>query len=115
MTKATTSAIDFLAAISGGTEEFEVEGVTVELRSLTFAEVQGLRRTYKDDEGELTFGALRLGLLSPKLDEAQIEQLRNSKPGPIAKIAGRIMQISGMVETDANLPGGGSSGATGPA
>lgn len=114
MTKATTSAIDFLAAISGGTELFEVSGVAVELRSLTFAEAQRLGTAYKDNATEMAFQALVLGLVAPKLDEAQLEQVRSGRPGPLMKIAQRVMQISGMVEDEANLPGGGSSGATGP-
>lgn len=112
MTKATTSAIDFLAAISGGTELFEVGGVTVELRSLTFAEVQRLSTAHKDDNTEMSFQALALGLVSPKLDDAQLEQMRGAKPGPLMAIAKRVMQISGMVEDEAApgspLDGGGS-------
>lgn len=98
MTKATTSAIDFLAAISGGTEVFEVSGLTVELRSLTFAEVQRLSTAHKDDSTEMAFQALVLGLVEPKLDEEQLAQVRQGKPGPLMKIATRVMQISGMVE-----------------
>jgi hypothetical protein len=108
MTKTTTNAIDFLAAISGGTEFFEVSGAIVELRSLTFAEVQRLSSSYKDDNAEMAFQALVLGLVAPKLDSAQLEQVRNGKPGPLMKIAQRVMQISGMIEDAENFPGGGS-------
>lgn len=101
MTKATTSAIDFLAAISGGTELYEVGGTTVELRSLTFAEVQRLSTAHKGDSTEMSFQALALGLISPKLDGAQLEQMRSARPGPLMAIAKRIMQISGMVEDEA--------------
>lgn len=115
MTKATTSAIDFLAAISGGTEVFEVSGVAVELRSLTFAEAQQLGTKYKDDNTEMAFQAAVFGIVTPKLDEAQLAQMRTARPGPLMAISKRIMQISGMVETEENFPGGGSSGATEPA
>lgn len=113
MTKATTGAIDFLAAISGGTELYEVEGVkgvTVELRSLTFAEVQQLSSANKDDSTEMAFQALVLGLVNPKLDEEQLAQVRQGKAGPLMKIAQRVMQISGMVDTEEGgspLDGGG--------
>ena len=114
MTKATTSAIDFLAAISGGTEQFEVSGVTVELRSLTFAEAQQLGTKYKDNNTEMAFQALALGLVTPKLDDAQLEQVRAGRPGPLMKIAQRVMQIRGMVETEENFPGGGLSSVQAP-
>lgn len=113
MTKATTSAIDFLAAISGGTEIYEVSGVSVELRSLTFAEAQKLGTAYKDDPTEMAFQSLALGLVAPKLDEAQLQEVRGARPGPLMAIAKRVMTISGMVEDKENFPGGGSSGEPG--
>lgn len=110
MAKATTSAVDFLQMMSGGTELFETDGVTVELRGLTFTESQQLVEKYKDNNTELTFQALLLGLVEPKLDEAQLQQLRNARPGPLMKIAKRVITISGMGEDDGPLaPGGGLS------
>ena len=100
----TASAIDFLAAISGETELFEVSGLTVELRSLTFAEVQRMTATNKDNATEMAFQALTLGLLEPKLNEAQLAQVRTGKPGPLMKIAQRVMAISGMVEEEPGVP-----------
>lgn len=103
MTKATTNAIDFLAAISGGTEFYEVEGVkgvTVELRSLTFEEVQKLSAAHKDDNTEMAFQALALGLINPALTDEQKQQMRGGKPGPLMKIAKRVMEISGMVDAE---------------
>lgn len=109
MTKAISSAVDFLAAVSGAPQTFEVEGVTVELQSLTFAESQQLSKQYGDDSTEMTFQALVLGLVSPKLTEEQIKQLREARPGPLMKMARRVMVISGMLEDDGPLvPGGGS-------
>lgn len=110
MGKSATNAIDFLAAIAGETELFEVGSVTVELRSLTFAEVQRLSAAHRNDNAEMAFQALALGLVAPKLDEAQLAQVRAGKPGPLMKIAQRVMEISGMVgdESGAPLDGGGS-------
>jgi hypothetical protein len=102
MGKATTSAVDFLAAISGELEVYETDGVAVELRSLTFTEVQKLGVKHKDDSSEMAFQALALGLVSPKLDAAQLEQARAGKPGPLMKIAKRVMVISGMAEDEEN-------------
>lgn len=109
MAKAISSAVDFLAALTGEPQPFEVEGITVELRPLTFVESQKLVTEYKDDSTEMAFHALKLGIVSPKLDEAQIEQLRQARPGPLLKIAKRVFEISGMGQDDGPLaPGGGS-------
>lgn len=115
MGKATTNAVDFLAAISGETDVFETDGVTVELRSLTFAETQRLGIKHKNDNTELAFQALALGLVKPSLTPEQIEQLRQAKPGPLMKIAKRVMEISGMVDEEGGSPlaGSGSLNATG--
>lgn len=113
MTKATSNAIDFLAAISGGTELYEVEGVTTEIRSLTFAEVQQMGVKFADNNYEMTFQVVVAGLVTPKLDVSQVEQLRQAKPGAITKLSSRIMQLSGMTEDTtapgSPLDGGGSS------
>lgn len=117
MTKATSNAIDFLAAISGGTEFYEVEGIGVEVRSLTFAEVQQMGTKYANDNYEMTFQTVVAGLVTPKLDAAQVEQMRSAKPGAITKISNRIMVLSGMTE-DATAPGsplaGGDSSSSAP-
>lgn len=109
MTKATTGAVDFLAALACEPGIFETNGVTVELRSLTFTEVQRLAKQHKDDNTELAFQALRLGLLSPKLSDEQWQQVRDGKPGPLMKIATRVMEISGMTEGSGPLDGAGLS------
>lgn len=110
MAKAISSATDFLAAIAGETQTFEIEGLAVELRSLTFAEVQRLTAKHRDDAAEMAFQAVILGLVAPKLDETQLEQIRTAKPGPVMEIAKRVMEISGMAEQDGGTPlaGGGS-------
>lgn len=108
MTKATTSAIDFLAVIAGETELFETDGLTVELRSLTFPEAQRLFTEHAGDNAEIAFQALTLGLLAPKLDEDQLAIVRNGKPGPLLKIAQRVMEISGMTEGEGGRPLDGS-------
>lgn len=113
MTKAISSASDFLAAIGGKTELFTVEGVTVELRSLGWAETQSLNAQYGDNATEMTFQAALLGIVNPKLDEAQLEQFRKARPGPISDISRRIMQMSGMLkEGDGPLAGDGSLPST---
>lgn len=113
MTKATSSATDFLALISGSTEPFEVDGATVELRSLTFTESQTLGRQYADDSAELTFQAVKIGLVAPVLTAEQVEQMRKARPGAIQGMGARIMVLSGLAKDEtaptSPLAGGGSS------
>jgi hypothetical protein len=109
MAKAISSATDFLAALSCEPEAYETNGVTVELRSLTFTEVQKIATQHRDDSNEMAFQAMRLGLVAPKLDDGQFEQVRSGKAGPLMNIAKRVMQISGMMEDSGPLAGGGSS------
>lgn len=110
MTKAISSAVDFLAAVGGKTELFEVEGVTVELRSLEWGETQSLNTQYGDNLTEMTFQVALLGIVEPKLDEGQLAQFRKARPGAVSAISKRVMQISGMLkeEDDRPLDGTGS-------
>lgn len=113
MTKATSSAVDFLAAIAGKTELFEVEGVTVELRGLEWTETQKLY-ALAENPPEMTFQAALMGLVAPMISE---EQFRKAHPGAIQKISARVMEMSGLgaAASDSPLAGGGSLPATGTA
>lgn len=109
MAKAISSAVDFLNALTCEPEVYEINGVVVELRSLTFTEVQRIANKHKDDNTEMAFQALALGLVKPELAPEQLEQLRSGRPGILMKIAQRVMEISGMVEGSGPLAGNGSS------
>lgn len=107
--KAASPAVDFMAMLANETELYEVApGIKVELRTLTFAEVQGLATQHKDNSTEMAFQSLRLGLTAPELSAEQWEQARHGKSGPLMKIAGRVMEISGMTEGNTPLAGTGS-------
>lgn len=101
-------AVDFLAALACEPEIFETEGVKVEVRPLTFSEVQQIATKHKGDSAEMMFQALVRGLVKPQLSAPQLEQLRASRPGPLTKISNRIMEISGMMEGSGPLAGDGS-------
>lgn len=111
--KAIVSAVDFMAAVAGRTELFTTDGVTVEIRSLTFEEAETLMAKHSDNPIALTFNALLAGLVEPKLSATQITELRQSRPGPISAIAQRIMELSGMGAQSGGTPlaGGGLSDA----
>ena len=92
MAKAISSASEFLAATAGKTLPFEVEGVTVQLRSLEWAETESLLAMANSNPAEVTFRAALLGL-NGLVDEAQ---LRTVIPGAVQKISAEVMRISGM-------------------
>lgn len=113
MTKAISSAADFLSAIAGKTQRFEIEGATVELRSLEWAEVETLYGQYGNKPTEMTFQAARMGIVAPQLDEAQWATFRKSLPGAIQAISNKVMGMSGMLPGDGPLAGTGSSALSG--
>lgn len=109
--KTVSSAVDFLAAVAGKTELFEVEpGVFVELRSLEYEESETLLAEYGDKPVALTYQFFSHGLVSPELSEVQKQELRKARPGPISKMGTRVLELSGLnqKEGDSPLPGGGS-------
>lgn len=106
--KKALSGAELLQLLACEPETYEVQGVTVELRALTFTEVQGIANQHSGDNTEMAFQALRLGLVSPQLDETQFDQLRGGKSGPLMKMAQRVMEISGMTEGGGPLAGTGS-------
>lgn len=109
--KTVVSAVDFLAGVVGEPELFEVEGLVVKIRSLTYAEVARINKEFDGNNFEMTFQSAKLGLVEPKLTDEQLEQLRSARPGPITAIAKRVLTISGLGgESDGPLaPGGGLS------
>lgn len=110
MAKATVSATDFLRAVVGEPQPFEVPNVgTVMIRPLTFGEAERITSAHKNQTAEMMLQALALGLVEPALDAEQIEALHQANAGPVMKIAARIMQISGMSgDTLEGEAGGGS-------
>src|SRR3954464_7596329 len=97
MAKAIASASEFITAAAGQTIPFDVNGVTVELRSLEWTETDRLITEYSKNPAEMTFQAAYLGLAKPKLDEAQ---LRSFMPGVIQKISAEVMRLSGMMQEE---------------
>lgn len=102
------SADDFLAGITSEAVDVELAGLgVVRVRGLETSEVMRIRNTTKD-EIQLSLLTVQAGLLEPKLADAQIEQLAKGKPGIIEKLARRIMELSGLVESEKKADGTGS-------
>ncbi len=111
MAKAIASASEFLAAVSGKSHLFEVAGVTVELRSLEWAEAEELLSKYADRPAQMAFQAAVKGIKSPPLDEVALAQLQKAQPGVIQAISSEVMRLSGMAAEVGGGPldGSGSS------
>lgn len=103
MAKAISSATDFLSAIAGKTKLFEIEGATIELRALEWAEVEQLNALYGSKPVEMTFQVVLLGIKSPEFNAEQMTLFRKAMPGAIQGISSEIMKMSGMVK-DENRP-----------
>lgn len=107
MAKAISSAVDFLAAIAQKTELHEVEGMTVELRTLEWAEVQQIMARHSNDNLEMLFQMAYAGLASPKVEEAQLRRARavfvNSIGTRVAQMSGTAQDASGPLAGDGSL------------
>ena len=109
MTKAISSAADFLRAIQGKTEVFEVDGVVFELRSLPWADTQVIMGKYADNQMEALF---QLALASIKAPEVTEEQLRQAPPTMVIGLGTQASQLSGLNASAGPLDGSGSSLST---
>jgi hypothetical protein len=96
---------EFLQAICGKPVLREIEGITVEIRSLTVLETQELSKA--ENEIEASLKLCILGLINPKLESEDIELLRKAKPGFIIKLAKSISELSGLSDTDSPTVGNG--------
>jgi hypothetical protein len=98
------STADFLAGITGKPEDFDLPGVgLIQVRSLTTAESGEMNRKHSGDGVALMLATVRMGLVQPALDDTQLQLLESAKPGVIQVISHRIMELSGIVETKAEL------------
>jgi hypothetical protein len=104
------TADDFLSGITGEAVDYSLPtGGTIQLRALSFVEAARIGKL-RDDEGALNRAALRAGIITPALTDAQLDRLMDGSAGLVAGIVRRIMQLSGMVDDDdlKNAVGGGS-------
>lgn len=109
MAKAIASASEFLDALSNKSTLFDVEGVTIEVQGIGYADVGVLMDKYKDDPVKLQIEMVRLGIRAPQLNDAQFEGLQKGKPGAVQKIAAEISRLSGLTQEDSSpLAGSGS-------
>lgn len=104
------TADEFLDLIAEETEEYPIApGKHAVIRSIEYTEVKRIVAQNKGDKDEIELSALLVGTVFPKLTEEHLERLRRSKAGPLMNMAKRIMEISGMVDSDKALGEDGAS------
>jgi len=100
---------DFLTGITGGEDDLELPGLgSVRVRSLEALEVQQIRQQAGENDMEMSFFSIVAAMVEPKLDRDHIEKLHHAKPGVIALLTRRIMELSGMVDESEKKVGNGS-------
>jgi hypothetical protein len=90
---------DFLNAICGKAVKRTIEGIEVEVKSLTVLEVQQIQAI--KDPFEQSLQMVLVGLINPKLDKEDMETLKKAQAGFIGKLAKEITKVSGL-DSDSN-------------
>lgn len=92
------SKADFLAGITCKPVDFEVSGLgLVKVRSMTTQESGELGKA--GDGVAVMLEVVRMCLVEPKLDESERALLAEAQPGIIMAIGRRILELSGLAET----------------
>lgn len=106
----TITAEEFLDLIVQDTEEYPIApGKHAVIRSLEYAEAKRIFAQNKGDKDEVELSALLVGTVFPKLNASHLEALRAGKPGPLMNMAKRIMEISGMIDSEKAMGEDGAS------
>lgn len=103
---------EFLASLAKQEHDHEIPGVgVVRIRSLTTREVHDLRHRYMskgdDQVGMFQIESLLMAMVDPKLSKENLEAMLEGRPGIIANISDRILELSGLTEESKNGHGGG--------
>lgn len=89
--------LDFLNAITGKPVKVTIDGLEVEIRSLTVLETQELQGK---SEIDAALGMVIAGLVTPKLEKSDIDQLKQASPGFIMRLTKEISKLSGIDSSD---------------
>ena len=91
------SKIDFLNAICGKPVSVTIDGIALEIRSLTVLETEQLQGK---SEIDAALGMVIAGLVTPKLEKSDIEALKQASPGFIMRLTKEISKLSGIDSSD---------------
>jgi len=100
------SKSDFLQALTITEEDFTVAGLgTVRIKPLSLADRAAIQRKYTSKDGqidvlEMQMAALLAGLVEPKLTTDDVAALKVGRPSVVDAITLRIMETSGMGDTE---------------
>lgn len=91
---------DFFAAITGKPVDYDVPEVgTIQVRGLTSIELSQVQAKNLTPV-QISLEAVRMCLVQPVLEPADIDALGQAKPGIIEKISGKILALSAMRPDD---------------
>ena len=91
------SEADFLTGITGGTEDFHIEGVgTIRIRALEYQDVARIDREAQGDSMRAGFLLAAAAIMEPALTPEGMQQLEHARPGVLLAITRRVNEISGL-------------------
>lgn len=99
--------LDFLNAICGKPVNVTIDGLDLQIRSLTVLETEQIHRESANSEIDAALLTVVYGLVEPSLDKADLTALKNGKPGLLMKLAQEISKLSGLVTEDSPTAGNG--------
>mgnify|MGYP006371711203 FL=1 len=99
--------LDFLNAICGKPVNVTIDGLDLEIRSLTLFETEQIHNQAQTNDLEAALLTVVYGLVTPELNKSDVDALKQGKPGLIMKIAKSISELSGLTSEDSPTVGNG--------
>lgn len=99
--------IDFLNAICGKPVNVKIDGLDLQIRSLTVLETEQIHKESANSEIDAALLTVVYGIVEPSLDKSDLSALKNGKPGLLMKIAQAISELSGLKSDDSPMVGNG--------
>lgn len=96
---------DFLNSIIGKPTQINVEGMYLSIKSVSIEDLELIEST-SSNNADRALLLIVYGLVDPKLEKEDIDQLKKAKPGLIMKLAEMITKISGLTDEDESPTGG---------
>lgn len=98
---------DFLNAICGKPVSVTIDGLDLQIRSLTVLETEQIHKEASTNEIEAALLTVVYGLVEPKLDKTDLVALKNGKPGLVMQIAKEVSRLSGLTSDESPTVGNG--------
>lgn len=98
---------DFLNAICGKPVKVTIDGLNLQIRSLTVLETEQIHKEATTNEIDAALLTVVYGLVEPALDKSDLSALKQGKPGLVMKIAQAISELSGLKSDETPTVGNG--------